>query len=94
MLNLEGGQMWIEWYKLFFYLVLLSAIIYFSYVWLQRLGKHHLALDFTWFAGHGKGHIVLDLDDRYSNYGVYVKAIKDEFATQGREVSYEGNKNS
>lgn len=47
---------------------------------------------FNWLMGYRKGYINIDLDERYMDFGEYVKAIQDELVKQGREVSYKGNR--
>ncbi|MCM3619449.1 hypothetical protein M3936_17810 [Sutcliffiella horikoshii] len=47
---------------------------------------------FNWLMGYRKNHITIDFDDRHTDYGEYVKAIEDELAKQGRNVSYKGNR--
>jgi hypothetical protein len=50
-------------------------------------------LGFNWLMGYRKDHIIIDLDERYVDFGEYVKAIEYELVKQGREVSYKGNRN-
>lgn len=47
---------------------------------------------FNWLMGYRKDYITIDLDERYMDFGEYVKAIQDELVKQGREVSYKGNR--
>ncbi|MBN8237170.1 hypothetical protein JF544_18140 [Halobacillus kuroshimensis] len=46
---------------------------------------------FNWLMGYRKGHIQMDLDQRYFDFGPYVKAVLAELKDRGYEASYEGN---
>lgn len=47
---------------------------------------------FNWLMGYRKNHIQIDLDDRYIDYNEYVRALKSELRSQGREVDYLGDR--
>ncbi len=47
---------------------------------------------FNWLMGYRKNHIQIDLDERYIDYNEYVRALKSELRTQGREVDYLGDR--
>lgn len=47
---------------------------------------------FNWLMGYRKNHITIDLEERYTDFTEYVKAIEDELMKQGRKVSYQGNR--
>ncbi|PBB05603.1 hypothetical protein CKW00_08125 [Salimicrobium humidisoli] len=51
-----------------------------------------LLFGFNRLMGYKKGNITIDFDDRYVNHKQYVEAIKQELSSQGRQVSYEGNR--
>lgn len=45
----------------------------------------------NWLMGYRKGNITLELEDRFTDHGKYVRAVKQELREQGREVSYQGD---
>ena len=47
---------------------------------------------FNWLMGYRKNHIQVDLDDRYIDYNEYVRALKRELRSQGKEVDYLGDR--
>ncbi|MGP4041045.1 hypothetical protein ACTWP4_14275 [Gracilibacillus sp. D59] len=46
---------------------------------------------FNWLMGYEKGNIIIDLDDRYIDYGEYVAAIQKKLENEGRVVTYLGD---
>lgn len=49
-------------------------------------------IGFNRFMGYRKNYIIVDLDERYTDYGEYIKAIQSELVKKGRNVSYKGNR--
>ncbi|MGB8001565.1 MAG: hypothetical protein WCF60_15920 [Anaerobacillus sp.] len=47
---------------------------------------------FNWLMGYRKNHIQIDLDERYLDFNEYIRAIKKELESQGREVDYLGHR--
>lgn len=50
-------------------------------------------ITWSYFIGNRKNSITLDLDNRYSHFPEYVKAVQKELEQQGRNVEYLGNGN-
>jgi len=48
-------------------------------------------IGFNYFMGYRRGNIVLDLDNRYTNFTEYMQAIERELIEQGKDVQYQGN---
>ncbi|MFD2657548.1 hypothetical protein [Gracilibacillus thailandensis] len=47
---------------------------------------------FNWLMGYKKGNIIIDLDDRYIQYSEYVSAIQRKLESEGRDVTYLGDR--
>ncbi|SFC35437.1 hypothetical protein SAMN05443252_10317 [Bacillus sp. OV322] len=47
-------------------------------------------LGLNWLMGQGKGRIIIEFDDRYTDFDKYIKAILKELTRQGHMASYPG----
>lgn len=45
----------------------------------------------NWLLGYRKNHIVIDFDERFFDQDSFVKAIRQDLESQGRDVKYEGS---
>ncbi|WP_347551760.1 hypothetical protein ABFG93_06875 [Pseudalkalibacillus hwajinpoensis] len=42
--------------------------------------------------GYRKDHITIDFNERYMDFNEYIKAIRSELVSQGKEVDYLGHR--